>query len=38
MYTFYTVSLANYFVCVSLKERVGYATQAELFKNRQIIL
>ena len=37
MYTFSTVSFANYFVCVSFKEQVGYATQAELFKHWQII-
>ena len=35
MYTFSTVSFANYILCVYFKEQVGYATQAESFKHRQ---
>ena len=29
MNTFSNVSFADYFVCVSLKEQIGYATQAD---------
>ena len=38
MNIFSTVSVPMYFVCVSLEEQVGHATQAEFFKHRRISL